>query len=74
MDHRGQQRGYHAVGIDPSLGAIVAARRTARQLGVADAVCRGDARHLPFAEADSTRSIPTACCSTCREPMHRGGW
>ena len=45
-----QQSGYHAVGIDPSLGAIIAARRTARQLGVATRYVVGDARHLPFAD------------------------
>jgi SAM-dependent methyltransferase/uncharacterized protein YbaR (Trm112 family) len=44
-------RGYDAVGIDPSLGAIMAARRVARQLGVAARYVVGDARHLPFAGA-----------------------
>ena len=44
-------RGYDAVGIDPSLGAIMAARRVARQLGVAARYIVGDARHLPFADA-----------------------
>ncbi len=43
-----QRAGYDAVGLDPSLGAIMAARRVAQQLGVpAHYVC-ADARHLPF--------------------------
>lgn len=42
-------RGYEAVGIDPSLGAVMAARRVARQLGVPARFVVGDARHLPFA-------------------------
>lgn len=42
-------RGYRAVGIDPSLGAIMAARRVARQLNVPAHYVVGDARHLPFA-------------------------
>jgi SAM-dependent methyltransferase/uncharacterized protein YbaR (Trm112 family) len=42
-------RGYDAVGIDPSLGAVMAARRVARQLGVPARFVVGDARHLPFA-------------------------
>jgi SAM-dependent methyltransferase/uncharacterized protein YbaR (Trm112 family) len=43
------QRGYDAVGIDPSLGAVMAARRAARQLGSPARYVVGDARHLPFA-------------------------
>lgn len=42
-------RGYEAVGIDPSLGAVMAARRVARQLGRSARFVVGDARHLPFA-------------------------
>ena len=43
------RRGYEAVGIDPSLGAIMAARRVAQQLGAAHThFVVGDARHLPF--------------------------
>jgi SAM-dependent methyltransferase len=41
-------RGYAAVGIDPSLGAIMAARRVARQLDRPARFLVGDARHLPF--------------------------
>jgi SAM-dependent methyltransferase len=43
--------GYRVVGIDPSLVAIRAARRVARQLGVDAYYLVGDARHLPFADA-----------------------
>jgi ubiquinone/menaquinone biosynthesis C-methylase UbiE/uncharacterized protein YbaR (Trm112 family) len=43
------QRGYHAVGIDPSLGAIMAARRVATEVGAVNThFVVGDARHLPF--------------------------
>jgi SAM-dependent methyltransferase/uncharacterized protein YbaR (Trm112 family) len=42
------KRGYRAVGVDPSLGAIMAARRVARQLGIDAEFVVGDARHLPF--------------------------
>jgi SAM-dependent methyltransferase/uncharacterized protein YbaR (Trm112 family) len=41
--------GYDTVGIDPSLGAVMAARRVARQLGSANRYVVGDARYLPFA-------------------------
>ncbi len=42
--------GYQPVGIDPSLDAIRAARRVARQLGVRVSYLVGDARHLPFSD------------------------
>lgn len=41
--------GYDAVGIDPSLGAVLAARRVAAQAGVPARYLVGDARYLPFA-------------------------
>jgi 2-polyprenyl-3-methyl-5-hydroxy-6-metoxy-1,4-benzoquinol methylase/uncharacterized protein YbaR (Trm112 family) len=42
------RKGYRVVGIDPSLGAIMAAKRVAKQLGLTiDYIC-ADARHLPF--------------------------
>lgn len=41
--------GYAAVGIDPSLEAIQAAARVARQLGADARFVVGDARYLPFA-------------------------
>ena len=43
--------GYRAVGVDPSLDAIRAARRVAEQLGVDATYLVADARHLPFADA-----------------------
>ena len=42
------QRGYLAIGIDPSLGAVMAARRVTSQLHVDAAFVVGDARYLPF--------------------------
>ena len=37
------------MGIDPSLDAVLAARRVSRQLGVEASFVVGDARFLPFA-------------------------
>jgi len=42
--------GYRAIGIDPSLKAVRAARRVAAQLGVGAEYVVGDARYLPFRE------------------------
>lgn len=42
------RKGYEVVGIDPSLGAILAARRTAAKLGLSASYVVGDARYLPF--------------------------
>ncbi len=42
------RRGYTAVGIDPDLAAVRAARRVAAQLGVPAIYVVADARHLPF--------------------------
>ncbi len=44
------QKNYKPVGIDPSLRAILAARRICRQLKVEADFVVGDARHLPFAD------------------------
>ncbi len=44
------QTGYSVVGIDPQLGAIMAARRVSRQLGLSIKYIVADARYLPFAE------------------------
>ncbi len=44
------REGHLAVGIDPQLGAVVAAIRVARELGVAARFVVGDARYLPFPE------------------------
>jgi ubiquinone/menaquinone biosynthesis C-methylase UbiE len=40
--------GYATIGIDPSLGAVLAARRVAAQLGLNAKYVVGDARSLPF--------------------------
>jgi SAM-dependent methyltransferase len=40
--------GYRPIGIDPSLGAVLAARRVATQLGLDIRFVVGDARSLPF--------------------------
>jgi SAM-dependent methyltransferase/uncharacterized protein YbaR (Trm112 family) len=45
------RKGYRAVGIDPSLGAVMAARRVARQLQAPAEFVVADARHLPFQRA-----------------------
>lgn len=45
------RNGFAAVGIDPSLEAVLAARRVARQLDLKAAFLVGDARHLPFRDA-----------------------
>ncbi len=44
------RKGYRPVGLDPSLEAVMAARRVARQLGVEAVFVVGDARCLPFAD------------------------
>jgi len=53
-----EQKGYRAVGIDPSLDAVLAARRVSRQLGLSPSFVVGDARCLPFSNDsfDSTFS------------------
>lgn len=42
------QKNYRPVGIDPSLDAVLAARRVSQQLGVEADFVVGDARFLPF--------------------------
>ena len=42
------QRGYRTIGIDPSLGAVMAARRVAAELKADAVFVVGDARYLPF--------------------------
>ncbi|MEP6703699.1 MAG: methyltransferase domain-containing protein [Acidobacteriota bacterium] len=44
------RKGYKPIGIDPSLDAVLAARRVARQLNAEAAFVVGDARFLPFAD------------------------
>jgi len=43
--------GYKPIGIDPILGAVLAAKRVAAQLGLANRFLVGDARFLPFRAA-----------------------
>jgi SAM-dependent methyltransferase len=43
------RKGYSVVGLDPSLGAIKAARRVSQQLGAPARFVVGDAMRLPFA-------------------------
>jgi SAM-dependent methyltransferase/uncharacterized protein YbaR (Trm112 family) len=50
------QVGYKVVGIDPSLGAVMAARRVARQLGADVSFLVADARFLPI----RTQSVDVA--------------
>ena len=45
------RKGYSVVGIDPSLGAVLAAQRVARQLGADARFICADGRFLPFAPA-----------------------
>jgi SAM-dependent methyltransferase len=42
------RKGYRAFGIDPSLGAILAARRASRDANIAAHFVVADARYLPF--------------------------
>jgi SAM-dependent methyltransferase/uncharacterized protein YbaR (Trm112 family) len=44
------RKGYRPIGIDPSLGAVLAARRVAQILGVDADFIVADARYLPFAD------------------------
>jgi SAM-dependent methyltransferase/uncharacterized protein YbaR (Trm112 family) len=45
--------GYRPLGIDPSLPAVLAARRVAARLGVEAEFVVGDARHLPLPDASA---------------------
>ena len=45
------RNGYRPVGIDPSLDAVLAARRVTRSLGIDAGFVVGDARYLPFPAA-----------------------
>ena len=42
------RKGYTPIGIDPSLGAVMAANRIARQMGLQIKYVVGDGRFLPF--------------------------
>ena len=45
------RKGYDVVRLDPSLGAVMAARRVSHQLGLMAHFVVADARHLPFPRA-----------------------
>lgn len=45
------RKGYSVIGMDPSLGAVMAARRVARQMNVECRFFVGDARHLPLRDS-----------------------
>lgn len=49
------RKGYRAIGIDPSLGAVMAARRVAAELGLEVTLIVGDARYLPLRDASIHR-------------------
>ena len=44
------QKGFAPIGVDPSLGAVMAARRQVKRLGLQADFVVGDARCLPFAD------------------------
>jgi ubiquinone/menaquinone biosynthesis C-methylase UbiE/uncharacterized protein YbaR (Trm112 family) len=50
------KKGYKPVGLDPSLDAVLAARRVSKQLGVDTNFVVGDARFLPFLD-DSFETV-----------------
>jgi SAM-dependent methyltransferase/uncharacterized protein YbaR (Trm112 family) len=50
------RKGYNTVGIDPQLGAIMAARRVARQLSLDIRYVCGDGRYLPFVDGTFDRT------------------
>lgn len=47
----GSQKKYICIGIDPSLGAVLAGQRIAQKLGLNIKFVVGDARYLPFKES-----------------------
>ena len=49
------RNGYAPVGLDPSLGAVLAARRVSRSMGLKIRFIVGDARFLPFREQSFDR-------------------
>lgn len=70
--------GYRPVGIDPSLGGAMAARRVARELGLDIKFVVGDARWLPFAEASfdtvwSYSVLQHFSRSDARSALHQAG-
>lgn len=51
------RKGYAVVGIDPSLGAVMAARRVGESLGLSIRNVVADARFLPFADGSFDRAF-----------------
>ena len=49
------RKGYRVIGVDPSLEALLAARRVASQLGIDTSYVVADARQLPFKSASFQR-------------------
>lgn len=49
--------GYRPVGIDPSLGAVLAAKRVSHKLGLDAQFCVADGRFLPFARGSFDRAF-----------------
>jgi SAM-dependent methyltransferase len=45
------RKGYRVIGVDPNLRSVLAARRVARQMGIAIEFLVADARHLPLKRA-----------------------
>ena len=57
------KKGYRPIGVDPSLGAVLAAKRLAKKLGLPFDGIVADARYLPLQGEASTRHFPTVCFS-----------
>ena len=51
------RQGYRAIGMDPSLGAVMAARRVAHNLNVDTVFVVGDGRNLPFRDGVFDRAF-----------------
>jgi ubiquinone/menaquinone biosynthesis C-methylase UbiE len=79
------RKGWRVVGIDPSLGALLAAQRAFSAMGLKIAFVCGDARYLPF-KADAFRCVfsfsviqhlsetdAELCIAEIGRVLHRGG-
>jgi ubiquinone/menaquinone biosynthesis C-methylase UbiE/uncharacterized protein YbaR (Trm112 family) len=62
------RRGYASVGIDPSLGAVLAASRVAKALGAPSRFIVGDARFLPFRPGTFDRVFSFSVIQHLSEP------
>ena len=63
------KKGYLQVGLNPILGAVLAAKRLAKRLVVPFQGVVADARFLPFHPAVSMLRSPTVYCSIFRNRM-----